>query len=85
LTTTSHLLDISHLLMAELGAAAVGGGFALAVAGYTTSTGFVSRHENTHAQQLAEMRRHISDFEAVYEREEVAKHDWEQFLTIRAE
>ena len=71
--------------MAELGAAAVGGGFALAAAGYAAATGFASRHENTHAQQLAEMRRHVSDFEAAYEREEVTEHDWKQFLTIRAE
>jgi len=71
--------------MAELGAAAVGGGFALAAAGYAAGAGFASRHENTHAQQLAEMRRHISDFEAAYERGEIAEHDWEQFLTIRAE
>ena len=85
LTTTSHLFHIPYLLMAELSAAVIGGGFAMAVAGYTTSTGFASRHENTHAQQLAEMRRHVSDFEAAYERGEVTEHDWEQFLTIRAE
>ena len=71
--------------MAEFGATVVGGSFALAVAGYTTSTGFTSRHENTHAQHLAETKRHISDFEAAYERQEVTEHDWQQFLTIRAE
>jgi len=71
--------------MAEIGAAVVGGGFALAAAGYSVGTGFTSRHENTHAQQVAEMKRHISDFEAAYERQEVTEHDWQQFLTIRAE
>ena len=71
--------------MAEIGAAVVGGGFALAAAGYSAGTGFTSRHENTHAQQVAEMKRHISDFQAAYERQEVTEHDWQQFLTIRAE
>jgi len=71
--------------MAEFGAAVVGGGFALAAAGYATGAGFTSRHENTHAQQVAEMKRHISDFEAAYERQEVTEHDWQEFLTIRAE
>jgi len=71
--------------MAEFGAAVVGGGFALAAAGYAAGTGFTSRHENTHAQQVAEMKRHISDFEAAYQRQEVMEHDWQQFLTIRAE
>jgi len=71
--------------MAEFGAAVVGGGFALAAAGYAAGTGFTSRHENMHAQQVAEMKRHISDFEAAYQRQEVMEHDWQQFLTIRAE
>jgi len=71
--------------MAELGAAVVGGGFALAAAGYTAGSGFTSRHENTHAQQVAEMDRRISDFEAAYERQEVTEHDWKQFLAIRTE
>jgi hypothetical protein len=71
--------------MAEFGVAAVGGGFALAAAGYTAGTGFTSRHENTHALQVAEMKRHISEFEAAYERQEVFEHDWQLFLTMRAE
>ena len=71
--------------MAEFGVAVVGGGFALSTAGYTTATGFTSRHENTHAQQVTEMEHHISDFEAAYERQEVTEHDWQQFLTLRAE
>jgi hypothetical protein len=71
--------------MAELGAAVVGGGFALAAAGYAVGAGFTSRHENTHAQQVAEMKRHISDFETAYEKQEVTEHDWQEFLTIRAE
>jgi len=71
--------------MAELGAAVVGGGFAIAAAGYAAGAGFTSRHENTHAQQVAEMKRHTSDFEAAYERREVTEHDWQQFLTICAE
>jgi hypothetical protein len=70
--------------MAEFGAV-IGGGFALAAAGYTAGTGFTSRHENMHAQQVAEMHRRISDFEAAYERQEVTEHDWMQFLTLRAE
>lgn len=71
--------------MAEFGVAVVGGGFALAAAGYAAGTGFTSRHENTHAHQVAEVKRHISDFEAAYEKQEVTEHDWERFLTIRAE
>jgi hypothetical protein len=71
--------------MAELGAAVVGGGFSLAAAGYVAGAGFTSRHENTHAQQVAEMDRRISDFEAAYQRQEVMEHDWQEFLTIRAE
>jgi hypothetical protein len=71
--------------MAEFGIAAVGGGFALAAASYIAATGFTSRHENTHAQQVAEMKRHISEFEAAYERQEVMEHDWQQFLTLRGE
>ena len=71
--------------MAELGAAVVGGGFALAAAGYAAGTGFTSRHENTHAQQVAEMKRHISDFEVAYTKQEVTEDDWQRFLTIRAE
>jgi hypothetical protein len=71
--------------MAEFGVAAVGGGVALAAAGYTAGTGFTSRHENTHAQQVAEMKCHTSDFEAAYRRQEVTEDDWQQFLTMRAE
>jgi hypothetical protein len=71
--------------MAEFGVAALSGGVALAAAGYTAATGFTSRHENTHAQQVAEMKRHISEFEAAYERQEVTEDDWQQFLTMRAE
>jgi hypothetical protein len=71
--------------MAEFGVAVVGGGFALAAGGYTAGTGFTSRHENTHAQQVVEMKRHTSDFEAAYGRQEVTEHDWQQFLTMRAE
>ena len=69
--------------MAEIGAAIIGGGFALAATGFAAGAGFVARHENTHAQQVAEMRRLISEIEAAYERGEVTGHDWEQFLTIR--
>jgi hypothetical protein len=71
--------------MAELGAAVVGGGFALMAAGYAAGAGFTSRHENTHAQQVAELKRHISDFEAAYDREEVTEHNWQEFLAIRTE
>ena len=71
--------------MAELGAAVVGGGFALVAACYAAGVGFTSRHENTHAQEVAELKRHISDFKEAYAREEVTEHDWQDFLTIRAE
>ena len=71
--------------MAELGAAVVGGGFTLAAAGYVAGTGFTSWHENMHAQQVTEMDHCISDFEAAYQRQEVAEHDWQEFLSIRAE
>ena len=71
--------------MAEVGAAVVGGGFALVAACCAAGVGFTSRHENTHAQQVAEMKRHVSDFEAAYKRQEVTEHDWQQFLTFRAE
>jgi hypothetical protein len=71
--------------MAEFGVAALTGGVALTAAGYAAATGFTSRHENAHAQQIAAMNRHISDFEAAYERHEVFEDDWQQFLTMRAE
>lgn len=68
--------------MAELGAAIVGGGFALAVAGYTSGTGFVARHEYSHAQQVAEMRHLSSQFEEAYKREEITENDWKGFITL---
>lgn len=71
--------------MAAVGAAVVGGAFAIGSAAYTAGTGFVSRHENTHTQQVAEMKRHISEFEAAYQRQEVTERDWQEFLTIRGE
>jgi len=71
--------------MAEISAAVVGGGFALAAAGYTAATGFTSRHESMLAQQVAELNRNISNFEAAHKRKKVTKHNWQQFLIIRTE
>ena len=75
----------SHILMAELGAAIIGGAFALGAVWFTTGTGFAARHENTHALQVAEMNRLFLEFETAYKREEVTEHDWKQFLAIRDE
>ncbi|KIM49894.1 hypothetical protein M413DRAFT_6717 [Hebeloma cylindrosporum] len=80
-----HRMYLFQKFMAEIGAAVVGGAFTLAAAGYSSGTGFTARHETTHAQQIAEMKRHISDFELAYERQEVTENDWERFLAIRAD
>ena len=71
--------------MAEFGTAAIGAGAALGVAAYTAASGFASRHENAHSLQVTEIRRHIADFEAAYEREEVTEEDWETYIAIRTE
>ena len=72
--------------MAEIGAALVGGGFALAAAGYTQGAGFAARHETVHAQQVADLKRHIAEFEDAYHRkQEVTEEDWGQFLILRTE
>ena len=71
--------------MAEFGAAAIGAGAAVGAAVYTTATGFVARHESVHSLQVTEIRRHITDFEAAYGREEVTEEDWQQYLSIRIE
>lgn len=67
------------------GGAALSGGFALAAAGYQTSTGFAARHETTHAQQIETTKRYISEFEDAYRRDEVSEEDWKQYLAIRDE
>ncbi len=71
--------------MAELGTAAVGAGAVLGAAVYIATTGFVARHENTHFLQVAEIRRHITDFEVAYGRGEVTEDDWHQYRAIREE
>jgi len=71
--------------MAELGAAAIGAGATIGAAFYAAASGFIARHENTHSLQVTEIRRHIADFEAAYERGEVAEDDWRKYLTIRDE
>ena len=67
------------------GDAALGGGFALAAAGYQTSAGFAARHEITHAQQIEATKRYITEFEDSYKRDEVSEEDWKQYLSIRDE
>lgn len=65
------------------GSAALGGGFALAAAGYQTTTGFAARHEATHAQQIEMAKRYIADFEGAYRRGEVFENDWNEYLVLR--
>ena len=69
--------------MAEIGAAILGGGFALAAANYTSCAGFTTRHETVHAQQVADMNRHIAEFENAYKKKEVKQEEWELFSIIR--
>ena len=69
--------------MAEIGAALLGGGFALAAASYTSYAGFTTRHETVHAQQVADMNRLIAEFENAYEKKKVKQEEWELFSIIR--
>ncbi|KJA26642.1 hypothetical protein HYPSUDRAFT_213201 [Hypholoma sublateritium FD-334 SS-4] len=70
--------------MAEIVAAILGGGFALAAAGYAAGTGFTARHEAVHAQQVAYMNRLIAEFEdAYYRKKEVTQAEWNQFMILR--
>lgn len=66
------------------GAAALGGGFALAAAGYQAGTGFTARHEASHVQQVEATRRYIEGFERAYKDGQVSEDDWLKFLAIRA-
>lgn len=70
--------------MAEL-SAAIGAGAVLGSAAYAAATGFAARHESTHAQQVAEMRRLVGDFEGAYRAGEVAEGDWRRYQAIRDE
>ena len=69
--------------MAEIGAALLGGGFALAAASYTSYAGFTARHETVHAHQVADMNRLIAEFENAYKKKEVKQEEWELFSIIR--
>ncbi|KJA24455.1 hypothetical protein HYPSUDRAFT_53788 [Hypholoma sublateritium FD-334 SS-4] len=67
---------------AEFGAAAIGGGFALAAAGYQAISGFAARHEAVNFQQVEATKRYIAEFEEAHRRGEVSKDDWMRFRTI---
>ncbi len=69
--------------MAEIGAALLGGGFALAAASYTSCAGFTARHETVHAQQVADTNRLIVEFENAYKKKEVKQEEWGLFLILR--
>ena len=66
-----------------LGSAALGGGLALAAAGYQSGAGFAARHETAHAQQVEITRRYVAEFEGAYAGDEVAECDWRRYIDLR--
>ena len=62
--------------MAEFGTAAIGAG----AAAYAATAGFVARHESVHSLLVTEIRRHVTNFEAAYERGEVSEKDWKIYI-----
>jgi hypothetical protein len=71
--------------MAEVALGFVGAAATVGAAGLATGSGFTGRHESSHRQELAEIKRNTDDFLASVKKGDVLPDEEREFMVARDE
>ncbi|CAA7266657.1 unnamed protein product [Cyclocybe aegerita] len=74
----------SHLIMAEIGGATIGGVASIAAALYMSAAGFSARHDQCHDSQVADTQLLAKSFEKAYRDGDLSDEDYSKYLELRS-